>query len=905
MRSIVAIGLVVAGCGGGKSTSGDAPLGDTQPAIDTPYLDTGIDVPVGPKCTCHTTAPGSTRGAAIAITPDDKTLVSCNRDAGTVSVVRVDYSGAIPAMTSVAELDLGAGSEPWEVAVDACGQCAYVATRNGQKVVRIEGLATATPTVGPNVAVGSEPTAVALSPNGNHLYVANWVEGTISVVDPAAMAVTSTIDLNATLLATGLLGTTPATSRPALAHPRNLAVTNNGDANDDDESVLATEFYAQRTGPESVATADTNWEGLVYRIPVATGTATTIALPPVTDTKFNDHNNAVTGCFPNQVGAITVSGGFAWVTSTCASPKGPLGVFQKGACTVNTDCPALGSTCDTTKGACTLSCVQDTDCGTTSAAGACNVATGVCAPNTSDVKTTTHPALSIVNLATGIATTTNLDAGFTTVGSTRMPLLPSDIAFTGTFAYLTAAGADATFRVTTSAGAITTFGSTNNAFINLRTSAADTLIRLPTGIAIGNAAAFAFVADDGSRDITALSLNAQAIAGSPFQASVLPTAGTAGDHVLRGKRFFTTGLGRWSLSGAAWGSCAACHPDGLSDNVTWYFNRGPRQSVSLDGSFASLDVTDQRIFNWTGIFEEVADFEGNTRGVSGGVGAIVSTLSTPPANSDRINLIAQTPIQQGLQGSTEDIANPAGASAHPHSTIGDWGDIKAYIQAIRSPRAPVGLVAADVVAGRTLFGSGQGNCVGCHAGAKWTISKVFYAPGDTPNAATASVATTSLGQTSWNANLNGFPAALFPTAVAGSQLMRFGNPPGAEQLQCSLRPVGTFGASDPMINVLELRQDMTTAGQGNGATGLGFNPPSLLGTQVGGPFFHAGNARTLEEVFASRFTGHYQSAVAAVFAPTAAQIRQLVAFMLSVDESTAALAIPPTGNTGGSICHYP
>ena len=42
--------------------------------------------------------------------------------------------------------------------------------------------------------------------------------------------------------------------------------------------------------------------------------------------------------------------------------------------------------------------------------------------------------------------------------------------------------------------------------------------------------------------------------------------------------------------------------------------------------------------------------------------------------------------------------------------------------------------------------------------------------------------------------LNGFPAKLFPATVAANQdLMRFGAPPGAEQLQCILRPVGTIG----------------------------------------------------------------------------------------------------------------
>jgi mono/diheme cytochrome c family protein len=450
----------------------------------------------------------------------------------------------------------------------------------------------------------------------------------------------------------------------------------------------------------------------------------------------------------------------------------------------------------------------------------------------------------------------------------------------------------------------------------MRTDANDKLLRTPIGIATGKTNALAFVANEGSRDVTAVALNTQSIAGtagnySILQASALPAAGTPEDAILRGKRFFNTGLARWSLSGAAWGSCAACHIDGLSDNISWYFARGPRQSVSLDGSFASNDPTDQRIFNWTAIFDEVADFEGNTRNISGGKGAIVDV------NDARIDTAAQTPPQQGLQGSSNDTANPMGVGVHPHSVLNDWKEVEAYIKSIRSPRKPTNLVAADVTAGRTLFtGTGAANCVGCHSGAKWTVSKRFYTPGDLPNAATADVATTSLSNISWNAALNGFPQALWPINVPPANAMtdsrmRIGAPPGAEQIQCILRPVGTgptgtTGVGPAAVGVLELRQDMTTAGQGSADTGRGFNPPSLLGIQVGAPYFHAGNARTLEELFDDTlFKNHHSSAIAQVFAINATNRAQLVAFLLSIDENEPTVAIPAKSANGGDICFYP
>ncbi|HET6337761.1 MAG TPA: hypothetical protein VFG30_31290, partial [Polyangiales bacterium] len=47
--------------------------------------------------------------------------------------------------------------------------------------------------------------------------------------------------------------------------------------------------------------------------------------------------------------------------------------------------------------------------------------------------------------------------------------------------------------------------------------------------------------------------------------------------------------------------------------------------------------------------------------------------------------------------------------------------------------------------------------------------------------------------------------------------------------------------------------------QGDGdpaGEGRGYNVPSLLGVSAGAPYLHAGNARTLEALFSSRFATH-------------------------------------------------
>jgi YVTN family beta-propeller protein len=240
----------------------------------------------GGAAACTATATEGVRGAAVAISEDDGLVVAANRDSGTVSIFSTDLGGALPSVTKTSELAVGNG--PWQVAIDPCGTRAFVVVREDQKVVAIDGLDT-TPVVGASVVVGSEPTAIALSPNGTTLYVASWVDGTVSVIDVATLTVSKTVDLNATLAATGLLGDSVASpGRPAIAHPRSIAITNDGDADDTDETIVVTEFFAQRTAPEASGggNVDSNWVGVLYRFDAATATPSAIDLKPLVDAGF-------------------------------------------------------------------------------------------------------------------------------------------------------------------------------------------------------------------------------------------------------------------------------------------------------------------------------------------------------------------------------------------------------------------------------------------------------------------------------------------------------------------------------------------------------------------------------------------------------------------------------------------
>ena len=874
------------GCSSSPETGPDA--GDAGNNPDSP----------GPS----TVAPGPSKGSAIAVSPDDSIVVATNRDDGSVSVFVMTYPASGAPTAQKTDVDLGAGSEPWQVAIAPDGDTAYVVLRQAQKLVKLGNLHTA-PAKLSEAAVGSEPTGVALSPTGRHAYVANWVDGTVTDVDTQSMSVAQTFDLNAPLAASGALGTVAA--RPALAHPRAIAVTNNLDTNDDDETLYVTEFFAQQTEAEASdgSNADTRKSGFVYRIKLADKSVKMIQLAPLADTGFKDENGATTGCYPNQLKSIALAGKFAYVLSVCASPQGPTGPkVTTTTCTTVADCSSLN--------------LVNPACAPADSSSA----SSVCVDQAS-TKTTTEPLVSIIDTTsdTEVSGHVNLNKAWDDAyvaastpddGTRRYPLVADDLAFVpGTsIGYVSANGADGVFRIRfDDKAAVAEVGSTLNKFVDLAAaSLATNAGQDPIGVAASNTGkGFLVTMNEFTHNVSFIDLNVQGVS-TAFGASALPASGSSDDKIRKGKRFFDTGMGRWSFKGQGWGACQSCHADGLTDDVTWYFARGPRQSVSLDGTFSKKDPTDQRVLNWTGIADEIADFEGNTRGTSGGVGSIVKAASKPPVTADRINLANVGGTGQnhaGLNGAAQLVAdptNPLGLPNGQQNVTDDWLNITAYIKSIRSPRAPTNLDATKVTAGAALFA--QKNCQGCHGGDKWTLSKVFYTPGVNENAA--------LKSKSWTVAVTtaSFPSALLPATTPTNQLMRFdsGNPAALDQIQCVLRPVGTFGVAEPGVGVAELRVNMKTAAQGNETDGKGYNPPSLLGLAVGAPYFHAGNARTLESLLSDTFKSHHQALAVNFLDPSDANAQterdQLVAFLLSIDASTTTVPLPALGATGGDFC---
>jgi uncharacterized protein (TIGR03437 family) len=227
----------------------------------------------------------------------------------------------------------------------------------------------------------------------------------------------------------------------------------------------------------------------------------------------------------------------------------------------------------------------------------------------------------------------------------------------------------------------------------------------------------------------------------------VPAAGTAEDLLHIGKELYHTSIGDFDpaatggpaitgrMSNNGWGSCASCHPFGLTDNVVWIFGAGPRRTIPQHADFAPGDAKILRALNWSAIFDEQEDFELNIRGVSGGLGLLVGADGVTPDPT----LAAFTPANGGRRQ-----LKVRGQNA--------WDAIKEYIaKGIRTPISPVSKTDPDVIAGRALFI--QNGCQNCHGGSQWTSARVRQAsPPDASLLAAGQLLTELRPTNTFNAN---------------------------------------------------------------------------------------------------------------------------------------------------------
>lgn len=807
-----------------------------------------------------------TTSSPITLSADGTLVWVVNPDDDSVSVLRADTNVVIKKIT--------VGDEPQSVAVDPNNTFAYVANAasNNLTVIRITNtnpanfVAAIDLSAGLNgsITTGAEPWNVVISPNGQRVFVSNSGQDTITVINALNRSVIGNVNLR-----DSVCNGTTTLQRQRHFQPRGLAVMA------DNTRLFVTRFLSF-VRPGGVQGADDGKEGVVCRLNINTNStniadyAPAVAIPlapQVTGFQIDANGDGTadnTSAYPNQMQSIVIRNGQAYLPNIASSPSRPL--------RFNVDTHAF-----------------------------VNRITGI---------TATEADAGALNL--------HLGAREPEAGKTRLFFSsPWAIAFTnetGTgAAYAVSAGSDLLVKLNVAADGALSFTVDDNTtkYVDLNdpdnaATSGENAGKNPLGIAINSAGSTAYVMNYISRNVSVVDLASDTVI-KVVKTTELPPPGTLDEVLQIGKELFFSSRGlfdrpngttvstRNRLSSEGWQNCGSCHFAGLTDGNIWQFGTGPRKSVPLNGTWNPSNPDDQRILNYSAIFDEVQDFEANIRNVSG-----PGNLSNgPPAVLDpNHGLIFGATINDAPAAvpSLRGLAN-AGRPQHTvtlpgagHGPVPGLDAIKEWVRfGIRSPNGPLtanelsagggngsgGASNSDISAGRSLFL--QAGCQSCHGGGKWSNStKDFVSP----------------------------PAdALVFTEVDGNGAAA-PNPNGAQYLAAFLRDIKSYNLGvpgqnkpipgQPEIGAVEIdaagRDALGLDFDGNG-TGVGFNVPSLLGIHNVPPYYHNGSCETLACVVAN--PDHRTAGLRAGRSDplTSAGARaQLVAFLESLD----AQSVPVT-----------
>lgn len=762
-----------------------------------------------------------THSSPIALSINNGLLWSVNPDDDSVSVFRTDSNARLA--------KIAVGNEPQSIALNPENTLAFVANAAGNSVtvIRINDplwgtfsavVATDWGTGG-HIQTGAEPYNIVISPDGRRVFVANSSQDTITVINTATRAIIGHVDLR------NSIANDPDRSRHF--QPRGLAVTA------DNTKLYVTRFLSF-TKPGGKQADDFGREGLVAVLNINT-TSTSISgytvarvvplAPQITGFRFPGLTND-TAAFPNQLQSIVLRGDQAYLPNIAASPTGPL--------RFNLDTHAFVSVIDGTTG------TAPADAGTNKFL---NLHLGARTPEAGKRR------LFFAN-PWAIGFTTQSGAGN---------------------AYVVSAASDLLVKLNVDAAGKLSFTASNTTtrYIDLNdpdspATAGANAGKNPTGIAIRSDGTRAYVANFVSRNISIVDLATDVVIAT-VASTALPTPGSLDETVQVGAEMFFSSRGHFDaipgtnslrdrLSSEGWQSCASCHFNGLTDGVVWQFGAGPRKSVPLNSTWNPHNRNQQRVLNYSAIFDEVEDFEANIRNVSG-----PGNLATP------INGNALNPNQGLLIGDTGDLnvapsvvnAFARANAGRPQVTVTPPGStnkipaltaLREWVRfAVRTPNAPLpgtwgggGPSATDIADGRRLFLAA--GCAQCHQGGNWTTSvKDFVSP----------------------------PAAaeIFTERNPTNFVL---NPIGAQYLNRFLRDVGSFNlgvagggndlgnnigggesaAAAVVAGVLQPAPDALGRDYNSDGKGIGFNVPSLQGIHNLPPFMHNGAAESIAAVVA-------------------------------------------------------
>lgn len=752
-----------------------------------------------------------TYSSPIAISRDDQLVWNVNNDDDSVSVFRPDNN------TRIAKISVG--DEPQSLALSPNGQYAWVANAAAGtiSVIQITNPAWGSFSAGvvATLTTGAEPWNIVTSPDGNRVFVANSGQDTITVINAATRAIIGHVNLRDSL------ANDPDRTRHF--QPRGLAVTL------DNTKLYVTRLlsFTKSGGRQG---DDLGKEGLVAVLDINTA-STSIADYQVARTrtlasrisgfKFPGLTSPPapdTLAFPNQLQSIVIRGDRAYLPNIAASPTGPL--------RFNLD---------------------------------------------------TH---AFVNIVGGVTGTTLTDLGATNLhlaardpepGKRKLFFSnPWAMAFTTQSgvgnAYVVSAASDSLVKLNVDAAGTITFttdaDTTRYIDLNDPTLPATTGANAgknPQGIAINSAGTTAYVANFVSRNVSVVNLASDTVT-AVMPSFNLPTPGSAGETNLVGAEMFFSSRGNFDvipgtnslrdrLSSEGWQSCASCHFKGLTDGVIWQFAAGPRKSVPLNSTFNPRRTTQQRVLNYSAIFDEVEDFEINIRNVSG-PGALSGGALDPNHGliigpGGDLNVAPSTVNSFSLANANRDqvtVTLPGSANkVWALTALREW-----VRNSVRTPNAPLtnsslpnAPTATELSQGRSLFIAA--GCVNCHIGQNWTVSlKDFTSPPVGTEIFTERTGT-FVGNPVGTQYLNRFLRNIvsFNLGVPGQGNL-LGNNIGADEKAAPAVVSGTQQAAQDALGT-----DYNSDGRGNG-----YNVPSLLGLFATPPYYHNGAAESLAAVVA-------------------------------------------------------
>ncbi len=772
---------------------------------------------------------GPTTASPITLSLDNRLTWVVNPRDDTVSVIRNDKHLVLKTIP--------VGDEPRGIAVDADNAFAYVANANAGSVSVIK-ITNASfggfkASVVKTIRTGSEPWNVVISPDGKRVFVANSGQDTITVIDAGTQSVIGSVDVRNSVCNAG--------DRARHFQPRGMAITA------DSRQLYVTRFlsFTRTNGRQAL---DSGKEGIVCRLSIDTASTKIGGFKPVeaiplgarpTGFRIDSTGDGVpdeTLAFPNQMQSIVIRGSRAYLPNVAASPQGPVQFANSTQAFVNI--------------------IDGVGTGNLTDFGAVNLNAGARNPEPGKTK------LFFSNLWA---------IGFTNQSGV------------GT-AYAVSSGSDVLVKLNVDAAGALSFteDADTTRYIDLNDPANPETADLnagknPLGIAITRSGKVAYVANFVSGNVTKVDLVADKVV-DVIQTANRPAPGSDAETVLAGAEMFFSSRGNFvgpanvslhdRLSSEGWQNCASCHFDGWTDGVVWSFASGPRKSVSLAGTFNPLNRAQQKVLNYSGIFDEVEDFELNIRNVSGPGALAAPGPCTLPAsgtstfdpnhglmigdsgNKNRPPCVINSLARKNA-GRKELTLTPAGSSTEVEALTA----LRLWVQnAVRVPNPPLtdaeiagGVPAADIAAGRALFEAQK--CTSCHRGGLWSKARKTFA---SPPAAAGITCERDLG-------------AAAPAGSACTTAQVTGNPVGVQYLDAFLEDVGSFnlgvaGKGNPIgknvgapekaaptivAGVSQAPQDALGIDYNGDGKGAGYVPQSLLGTYATPPYYHNGACETL------------------------------------------------------------